>query len=146
MSFADRLKEARVSAALSQKELGDIVGVTGNAISNYEKGTSSPNDKTLLRLFDALNVEPNFLFQDSFAKEKAPATQELSKEHLILIQHFDQASRQGKELILALAEFAAAANQVSLPADQSDEALAQENLSELALRDSLSKGQVERRG
>ena len=94
MSFADRLKEARVSAALSQKELGDIVGVTGNAISNYEKGTSSPNDKTLLRLFDALNVEPNFLFQDSFAKEKAPASmQELSKEHLILIQHFDQASR-----------------------------------------------------
>ena len=137
MSFADRLKEARVSAALSQKELGDMVGVTGNAISNYEKGTSSPNDKTLLRLFNALNVEPNFLFQDSFAKEKAPAMQELSKEHLILIQHFDQASPQGKELILAFAEFAAAANRAS--ADLSPEEVARAALRREMLKDSLLK-------
>ena len=144
MSFADRLKEARVSAALSQKELGDIVGVTGNAISNYEKGTSSPNDKTLLRLFDALNVEPNFLFQDSFAKEKAPASmQELSKEHLILIQHFDQASRQGKELILALAEFAAATNRAS--DNLSPEEVARAALRREMLQDSVSAGEVRER-
>lgn len=137
MSFADRLKEARVSAALSQKELGDMVGVTGNAISNYEKGTSSPNDKTLLRLFNALNVEPNFLFQDSFAKEKAPAMQELSKEHLILIQHFDHASVQGRELILAVAEFAAKANRAS--ADLSPEEVARAALRREMLKDSLLK-------
>lgn len=137
MSFADRLKEARVSAALSQKELGDIVGVTGNAISNYEKGTSSPNDKTLLRLFDALGVEPNFLFQDSFAKEKAPAMQELSEEQLILIQHFNQASDQGRELILAVAEFAAKANRAFC--GLSPEEVARAALHREMLKDSLSR-------
>lgn len=136
MSFADRLKEARVSAALSQKELGDMVGVTGNAISNYEKGTSSPNDKTLLRLFDALAVEPNFLFQDSFAKEKAPATQELSRELTLLIKWFSQASAHDQASILRFAELAAAANQRS--EDLSPEERARAVLRKMAMQDSLS--------
>ena len=77
MGFGDRLKEARIAAGLNQKQLGSLIGVTGNSISNYENGTSSPNDAILLKMFDALNVEPNFLFQDSFAlEEKAPASQQ----------------------------------------------------------------------
>lgn len=81
MSFGTRLKDARLAANLKQNELGALIGVTGNAISNYEKGTSSPNDHVLLKIFDVLNVEPNYLFQDSFTPkiEKAPAVkQELS--------------------------------------------------------------------
>lgn len=78
MSFSERLKEARIAKNLKQSELGALVGVTGNAISNYENGTSSPNDRVLLKLFDVLEVEPNYLFQDSYTpeKKKAPAMQE----------------------------------------------------------------------
>lgn len=78
MSFSDRLKEARTAKNLKQGELGALIGVTGNAISNYENGTSSPNDRVLLKLFDVLEVEPNFLFQDSFTPKtkKAPAVKQ----------------------------------------------------------------------
>lgn len=78
MSFSDRLKEARTAKNLKQGELGALIGVTGNAISNYENGTSSPNDRVLLKLFDVLEVEPNFLFQDSFTPKtkKSPAMQQ----------------------------------------------------------------------
>ena len=80
MSFGSRLKEARNKAGLNQAELGERIGVTGNSVSNYEKGTSSPNDHVLLKIFDALGVEPNYLFQDSFTvqNKKAPENRELA--------------------------------------------------------------------
>lgn len=66
MSFGDRLRQARNSAGLTQLELSKRLNVTKSAIGNYETGVSSPKEEVLLRIFDALNVTPNFLFQDSF--------------------------------------------------------------------------------
>ena len=67
MSFSMRLKQARESAGLTQLELAKKLGVTKSAIGNYENGVSSPKEAVLLQIFDVLNVEPNFLFQDSFS-------------------------------------------------------------------------------
>ena len=120
MSFAERLKEARAAAGLNQKELGAMIGVTGNAVSNYENGTSSPNDKILLKIFDALNVDPNFLFQDSFAKEKAPAEQGLTSEQIELLRLFDASDADGRDLLLRLARYTAKANTLSHPVTDED--------------------------
>lgn len=92
MNFGARLKMARTAAGLNQKELGEKVGVTGNAISNYENGTSAPNDRVLLLLFDALGVEPNFLFQDSFEKKAPAQVQELTSEEWEIIRAYRAAS------------------------------------------------------
>lgn len=108
MNFGARLKMARTAAGLNQKELGEKVGVTGNAISNYENGTSAPNDRVLLLLFDALGVEPNFLFQDSFEK-KAPAEQEPKKELDYIINCFQHANAYGRKLLLHTACYIAQA-------------------------------------
>lgn len=64
MGIGFRLKEAREKAHLTQEELGKMVGVTGSAITNYEKETSHPKEPILYALIEALNVEPNYLFQD----------------------------------------------------------------------------------
>lgn len=64
MGIGKRLKEAREKAGYTQEELGRLVGVTGSAITNYEKETSHPKEQILYALFGALNVEPNYLFQD----------------------------------------------------------------------------------
>lgn len=64
MGFASRLKEARENKGLTQKELARLAGVRNTAISNYEKGNSFPNVDILYKIFDALQVEPNFFFQD----------------------------------------------------------------------------------
>lgn len=68
MAFGDRLKEAREFAGYSRGDLANKLGVTKSAISNYENGVSSPKEDILLKIFDVLNVEPNYLFQDSFTK------------------------------------------------------------------------------
>lgn len=79
MGIGKRLKEARERAGLTQEELGKMVGVTGSSITNYEKETSHPKEPVMYALFDALGVEPNFLFQDCVhlpKKENSPSTTE----------------------------------------------------------------------
>jgi transcriptional regulator with XRE-family HTH domain len=38
MEFKDKLKEERLRAGLTQKQLGEIIGVTDRTIQNYEHG------------------------------------------------------------------------------------------------------------
>lgn len=64
MSFGDRLKEARLKKGLKQTELSNLVGLTQNAVSNYETKVSFPNIEVLYKLMRTLDVDPNFLFQD----------------------------------------------------------------------------------
>lgn len=66
MSFASRLRQAREQAGFTQQDLAKKLGVTKNAISNYENGVSSPKWEILVEIFDILHVDPNFLYQDVF--------------------------------------------------------------------------------
>lgn len=81
MGFSDRLKEARLAKGLSQKELAMMVKVSSGAISNYENGVSSPNEKIMYALFDALGVDPNFLFQDEYSVAKAAPAISSARNH-----------------------------------------------------------------
>lgn len=64
MGIGYRIKEAREKMGLTQIELGNMVGVTGSAITNYEKETSHPKEQIIYRLMETLNVDANYLFQD----------------------------------------------------------------------------------
>ena len=64
MGIGKRIREARENLGFTQKELAEIIGVTGPAITNYESETSHPKEPILYKLMDALHVDANFLFQD----------------------------------------------------------------------------------
>lgn len=66
MGIGKRIKEARESLGLTQKELGSLVGVTGSSITNYENETSHPKEQILYQLMRVLKCDANYLFQDSF--------------------------------------------------------------------------------
>ena len=74
MGIGRRIKEARENAGLTQEELGKLVGVTGSAITNYEKETSHPKESVMYSLIEALGVDANYLFQDCVKTKKAPGT------------------------------------------------------------------------
>ena len=59
MSFGEQLRKRREELGISRAELADRLGVSRSAIGNYETGVSAPMEEVLLRLFDALHVEPN---------------------------------------------------------------------------------------
>lgn len=60
-----RLKKAREEAKLSQLELSYKSGVSQNMITYIETGKSSPTLSTLLKLTDALNINPAELFLET---------------------------------------------------------------------------------
>ena len=62
MTFGEKLRQARKAARMTQKELAEAVDLKHNAISNWEKGISSPDPTTIRRLCEILRMPPNFFF------------------------------------------------------------------------------------
>lgn len=60
-----RLKQAREKAKMSQLELSYKSGVSANMIMYIETGKSSPSLSTLLKLCNALSINPAILFSES---------------------------------------------------------------------------------
>ena len=95
MSFEGRLRQAREMAGLTQQDLAEKLGVTKNSISNYENGVSSPKWDILVKIFDVLRVDPNFLYQDDFSSELTEA-HVLTPQHSTLLAAFDQLNDEGQ--------------------------------------------------
>ncbi len=96
MSFASRLRQAREQSGLTQQDLAEKLGVTKSAIGNYENGVSSPKWDILLKIFDVLQVEPNFLYQDSFSFDSADPVV-LTPQQSALLSSFDQLNEEGQQ-------------------------------------------------
>lgn len=65
--FGNRLREARIAAALSQSELEELSGIPKARLSRYENGHVEPSIQTLARLARALNVSEASLLGDRHA-------------------------------------------------------------------------------
>jgi transcriptional regulator with XRE-family HTH domain len=57
----ERIKEERGKKGLSQKELGDLFGITQQAVGSWETGKSVPDSITLAKLADYFNVTADYL-------------------------------------------------------------------------------------
>ena len=66
MSFGEQMRRRREELGLTRQQLADRLGVSVSAVGNYETGISAPKEEVLLRLFDALEAEPNYLYQGSY--------------------------------------------------------------------------------
>lgn len=59
---ADKIKFYRKMAGLTQKELGEKIGVKHNTISSYESGKNEPEQDMLFKIAAALDISINELF------------------------------------------------------------------------------------
>lgn len=69
MPIGEKIKHWRVQKGLSQKELGDQIGVSQQQIGQYETGTRTPKQETLLKIAKALGVHLRDLSDDSWLEE-----------------------------------------------------------------------------
>ena len=65
--FGPRLKELREKAGLTQKEVGEKVGVSTNTVARLERGENTPSWPTVVALAQALGVSC-----EDFMKEPEP--------------------------------------------------------------------------
>lgn len=97
MGIGYRIKEARERLGLTQTELGQKVGVTGSAITNYEKETSHPKEQIIYKLMETLGVDANYLFQDCMHIPPRDNDIDLSEyEHIKKYRDLDD---HGKEMV-----------------------------------------------
>ena len=66
MSFGEQLRRRREELGMSRDTLAEKLGVSRSAIGNYETGVSTPKEHVLLRQLDSLQVDPNYLYRDTF--------------------------------------------------------------------------------
>ncbi len=57
-----RIRDIRKKRKMTQKQLGEKLGVKHNTISSYEKGTNEPEQDILFRMADILEVSINDFF------------------------------------------------------------------------------------
>ena len=100
MGFGEQLRRRREELGISRAELADRLGVSRSAVGNYETGVSAPKEEVLLRLFDALHVDPNYLYRDSFRA----AGFSCSGEEQRLLEKYRTLSLTGRRTVGALVD------------------------------------------
>ena len=100
MSFGDQLKKRREELGLSRSELADRLGVSRSAVGNYETGVSAPKEEVLLRLFDALHVEPNYLYRDAYRG----GGEGVSDEERSLLEKYRRLGLSGRQTLHTVAD------------------------------------------
>lgn len=104
------IKEARLKKDLTQSELGKMLGKSNNVITNWEKGTNSPDVDNIERLCAILDIPVDYIFQTK-QKEKVPYT-DLSKDERYLVESYRKLSQDDQaraiERIETLLEISAA--------------------------------------
>ena len=76
MSFGEQMRRRREELGMSRSELAQRLGVSVSAVGNYETGVSTPKEEVLLRLFNALEADPNYLYRGSYLYQSGPDTDE----------------------------------------------------------------------
>jgi transcriptional regulator with XRE-family HTH domain len=100
MSFGDRLRTRREELNITRSDLADALGVSRSAIGNYETGVSFPKEDVMLRLFDCLRVDPNYLYKDSYHGEE----QVLSHQERQLLEKYRTLPSVGRETVRSVVD------------------------------------------
>ena len=103
MEYMEKLKGFRIKMGLSQKELGEKVGVSEASISNYETGKREPEFATLCALADLFDCTLDVLVR---GKEKDRPFGRSSREDIL--KEFDSLSVEELEYYSALLQAALA--------------------------------------
>ena len=83
-----RIREKREAAGLTQEQLAERAGISGNAISRYETAENEMRISTLFKIADGLGISPDELMPERFAENDETAedfeTDEITEIVLLL--------------------------------------------------------------
>lgn len=93
MAIGENIKKWRTKKNLSQKELGDLVGMSQQQIGQYELGTRLPKQETQIKIAKALGVHLRDLADTSIWDEldqQHPDTGEQAARGLAVIRYLEE--------------------------------------------------------
>ena len=85
VDFGKRLKELRLQAGLTQKQLAEQIGVTKSVVSYYELQERYPSPDVLIKLAGVFHVTSDFLL--GMDNQQMLDISDLDEEDISLLQH-----------------------------------------------------------
>ena len=64
MNLQDKIIQVRKNNNLSQEEFAELIGVTRQSVSNWERGTCYPDIETLIIISNKFNISLDNLLKD----------------------------------------------------------------------------------
>lgn len=123
-TFGERLRELRKRRRMNRDELGDILGVSGNAITAYETGKRNPRKEVIDKICEYFDVRYDWLTGASEYKNDrevanylprststriieydADEERKVRNDELDLLDAFRQISPRHRQSLLDFAEF-----------------------------------------
>lgn len=98
VNFGEKLKELRLQAGLTQKELGEQIKVTKSVISYYELQERYPSPEILLKLADVFNVSVDYLLGRE--NKQSLDISNLDADEIQLLQHMINVLKNKKNTVL----------------------------------------------
>ena len=102
----NRIKELRQNAKLSQKELADLIGVNQTAVSQWERGITSPKYSQVQNLCEVFDVSDAYLL--GMINKKKPLTSEVSdltQKQIKILEMMDQMTLEQQDEMIRQAEY-----------------------------------------
>lgn len=104
--MVENLKMLRLSKGLSQKALGELVGVSQQSINKYENHLIEPDISTLKNMADLFETSIDFLIGHTDINHRIEPTDrfDLNDEEARFLTAFRSLSRERRTALLALIE------------------------------------------
>lgn len=96
LTFGEKLKEARKTKQLTQKQLADKIGAKHNSVSDWENNKNKPDPDTIELLCGVLDITPNYLLSSE--------PSEFSPVEKLLIQKYRSLDSFGQETVNMILE------------------------------------------
>jgi transcriptional regulator with XRE-family HTH domain len=77
-----RIRKIRIEKGISQQELANIANFSQSFLANVESGKKKPSVMTILRLAEALNVNP----REFFPENTTDSAEDIKKEIINLLE------------------------------------------------------------
>ena len=101
MSIGSRIKERREELGITQIELAKLLGVSKGAIGNYEVDANSPKASVMYKIFQILQCDANYLYQDDIDAQDTIVPPETERK---LIMLFHRLNDEGQSKLLDYAD------------------------------------------
>lgn len=100
----NKIKELRLSKKLSQQQLAKILFVNQTAVSQWERGATTPNLQLLTKIADYFNVSIDYLIGNDTNKKSPSIKEELTADEQKLLKSFRELNEEGQYILLSQAE------------------------------------------
>lgn len=94
MTFGEKLKTLRKNSNLTQKQLGELLGVAKSVVSYYEQGDRCPSQDVLIRIASIFHTSTDYLL--GVEKKRTLDVSDLSDEDVKVLENMANALRSKK--------------------------------------------------